>query len=161
MTFQEDTLVNTVLAAIQDQLSSAEKPTSYLQQHAQHTLQFFQAIDWSQHWLIGLLTFHILCFILVILLRHRHTALSCYFFVLLGLAALTQPLNQAGAIYWEQFAEANYFDDSGLFIVSLYAFPLIFNGFFCLVFILKASFKLMVEMKRRQLQQKAKKSKKE
>lgn len=50
-----------------------------------------------------------------------------------GLALLTQPLNQAGSAYWEHFAAANYFDESGLFIVSLYAFPLIFNGFFSLV----------------------------
>jgi hypothetical protein len=61
--------------------------------------------------------------------------MQTHFFVvnLVGLALLTQPLNQAGATYWEHFAAANYFDESGLFIVSLYAFPLIFNGFFSLV----------------------------
>ncbi|CAO3582629.1 unnamed protein product [Absidia cylindrospora] len=159
----ENHIVDSVLNAIQQQLSSSPKPTSFFQQHADHTMQFFQAIDWTQNWLRGLIGFHIICFILVIFLRHRHTALSCYFFIMLGLALLTQPLNQAGSTYWEHFAAANYFDESGLFIVSLYAFPLIFNGFFSLMFILKASFGLMIEMKRRQVQNNAnkKKSKKE
>ncbi|SAM02617.1 hypothetical protein [Absidia glauca] len=129
----QSTVVDNVLDAIHHQLSSFQKPTSFLHEHAHHTLQFFQAIDWTQNWLRGLVGFHMCCFVLVILLRHRHTALSWYFFVMLGLALLTQPLNQAGATYWEHFAAANYFDESGLFIVSLYAFPLIFNGFFSLV----------------------------
>ncbi|KAI8332605.1 transmembrane protein 18-domain-containing protein [Chlamydoabsidia padenii] len=159
----QNNLVDSVLGAIQQQLSTSQNSASFLQEHVNHTLEFFQAIDWSQNWLRCLIGFHIGCFILVILLRNRHAALSWYFFVMLGLALLTQPLNQAGATYWNRFAAANYFDESGLFIVSLYAFPLIFNGFFSLVFILKASFGLMVEMKRRQLQHNVnkKKSKKE
>ncbi|KAG0179273.1 hypothetical protein DFQ28_003085 [Apophysomyces sp. BC1034] len=51
----------------------------------------------------------------------------------MALAALTHTLNELGAKHWEKFSSANYFDASGLFIVSIYAFPLIINGFMTLV----------------------------
>lgn len=52
---------------------------------------------------------------------------------LVGLAAMTQTLNHLGQAYWDRFSTVNYFDENGMFIVSVYAFPLIFNGFFTLV----------------------------
>ncbi|KAI8067109.1 transmembrane protein 18 [Gongronella butleri] len=124
--------------------------------HAHQTREFFQAVDWSQPFLVALLAFHAITLLTAVLLRHRHTALSCYFFVLLGLAGLTQPLNSLGNTHWRSFAASNYFDDSGLFIVSVYAFPLLFNGFVTLLLILKATFSLMIETKRRQLARKKK-----
>lgn len=53
--------------------------------------------------------------------------------ILVGLAAMTQTLNHLGQTYWDRFSTVNYFDENGMFIVSVYAFPLIFNGFFTLV----------------------------
>ncbi|KAI9302621.1 transmembrane protein 18-domain-containing protein [Cunninghamella echinulata] len=153
MTISKEDLVKNILSKLPQ---SESKVSSLIQEQIYQTIEFFQAIDWSQTWLIGLVIFHIVCFLLVIILRNKHTILSYYFFILLGLAALTQPLNQYGGNHWQSFASANYFDESGIFIVSLYAFPLILNGFFTLMFILKASFGLMIEMKRRQLMNKAK-----
>ena len=49
------------------------------------------------------------------------------------MATLAKPLNDLGRNHWENFASANYFDDSGLFIVSIYALPLVFNSFVTLV----------------------------
>ncbi|CAO3633534.1 unnamed protein product [Cunninghamella echinulata] len=153
MTISKEDFVKNIISKLPQ---SQSKASSLLQEQIYQTIEFFQAIDWSQTWLTGLVIFHIICFLLVIILRNKHTALSYYFFILLGLAALTQPLNQYGGLYWESFASANYFDESGIFIVSLYAFPLILNGFITLMFILKASFGLMIEMKRRQLMNKSK-----
>ncbi|ORX57568.1 hypothetical protein DM01DRAFT_1302780 [Hesseltinella vesiculosa] len=127
---------------------------AFFQHHADQTLEFMLAVDWYQPWLLVLLACHCICLMITLLLRNQSTALSWYFFLLLGLAALTQPLNQLGHQHWQQFATANYFDPSGLFIVSVYAFPLIFNGFVVLMIILKTTFGLMVETKRRQLTRK-------
>jgi hypothetical protein len=40
----QSTVVDNVLDAIHQQLSSFQKPTSFLHEHAHHTLQFFQAV---------------------------------------------------------------------------------------------------------------------
>ncbi|KAG1070353.1 hypothetical protein G6F42_026139 [Rhizopus arrhizus] len=76
-----------------------------------------------------------------------------------GLAALTQPLNHFGIKHWKLFANEPYFDASGIFIVSVYSFPLIFNGFVTLMFILKATISVLINTKRAQLKQKIKNSK--
>ncbi|CAO3695091.1 unnamed protein product [Rhizopus stolonifer] len=122
------------------------------------TLAFFNAIDWSERWIQSLLAFHIVCFIILLYTRNRSNGLSIYFFVLLGLAALTQPLNSLGMTYWKLFSKAPYFEKSGIFIVSVYAAPLLINAFFTLIFILKSTISLMIVAKRKQLQQKVKKS---
>ncbi|KAI8875472.1 hypothetical protein K501DRAFT_202571, partial [Backusella circina FSU 941] len=111
-------------------------------------------VDWTQPWLVILLSFHLLCFIVSISLRHHHTAISVYFFVLLGFAASTQSLNKLGGQYWELFSTEPYFDKSGLFIVITYSFPVIFNAFVTLFLIFKATIYLMIETKRAQLRQK-------
>ena len=49
------------------------------------------------------------------------------------MATLAKPLNDLGRNHWEKFASANYFDESGLFVVSIYALPLVFNSFVTLV----------------------------
>ncbi|CAO3611535.1 unnamed protein product [Cunninghamella blakesleeana] len=155
MTLSKEEVVKNILSKLPQ---TESKASSFLEEQVLHSLEFIEAIDWSQKWIIGLIVFHIICFLLNILLRNRHTALSYYLFILLGLAALTQVINQYGSIHWRSFASANYFDESGLFIVSLYTFPLIFNIFCTLMLLFKASFDLMIEMKSRQLMKKKKKS---
>ncbi|KAG2220784.1 hypothetical protein INT45_012453, partial [Circinella minor] len=113
-------------------------------------------IDWTQNWLKGLIGFHTICFITILLLRNHSTGLSIYFFVLLAMATLAKPLNDLGRNHWENFASANYFDDSGLFIVSIYALPLVFNSFVTLILILKTTAGLLIDMKRKQIKRQQK-----
>lgn len=49
------------------------------------------------------------------------------------LACLSQPLNGFLSNNWEKFASANYFDDSGLFLATVYSLPLIVNCMLALV----------------------------
>ncbi|KAI9490546.1 transmembrane protein 18-domain-containing protein [Zychaea mexicana] len=126
---------------------------SVIDQYIERTYEFLDAIDWSQKWLQGLIGFHVICFATTLLLRNHSTGLSVYFFVLLGMAALVKPLNGLCKTHWEEFASADYFDESGLFIVSVYALPLVFNAFVTLIFILKTAAGLLVSMKRAQIRQ--------
>ncbi|CAO3668645.1 unnamed protein product [Umbelopsis ramanniana] len=70
------------------------------------------------------------------------------------------PLNGFLSNNWEQFASANYFDDSGLFLATVYSLPLIINSMLALVLVLRATCTMLVSVKRKQLetQVKAKKS---
>ncbi|KAI7880215.1 hypothetical protein K492DRAFT_76802 [Lichtheimia hyalospora FSU 10163] len=145
--------VQSILSSIKQQ--SSTNTASSVDRYIAQTIQFFKAIDWSQPWLMVLVGFHVSCFITTIALRNHHNALSLYFFLLLGLAAMTQTLNHLGQNYWDRFSTVNYFDGNGMFIVSVYAFPLIFNGFFTLIFVLKAAANLMVKVKRAQLRSQA------
>ncbi|KAI9006613.1 transmembrane protein 18-domain-containing protein [Phycomyces nitens] len=143
-------IVQGILQQVQQELERATNKSLYAE-FGEYTLQFFKSVDWSQSWLKVLVGFHVLCMVMPILLRNRHTLLSIYFFAILGLAALTSPLNSLGAEHWQKFASANYFDPSGMFIVIVYAFPLLINGFFTLFFILRAAIQTMVLVKRQSL----------
>ncbi|KAI7899440.1 transmembrane protein 18-domain-containing protein [Cokeromyces recurvatus] len=73
---------------------------------------------------------------------------------LLGLATLTKPLNDFGIKHWQSFSKDPYFNTSGLFIVSVYSFPIILNSLITLMWILKAIVSLFVQTKKLQLKQK-------
>ncbi|KAI8980248.1 transmembrane protein 18-domain-containing protein [Pilobolus umbonatus] len=138
---------------------STIKSEAGLDNYVEHTLSFYEAIDWSEYWIMATLGFHVLCFVTTIIIRNKHTSLSMYFFFLLGMALLTQPLNTLGIQYWKSFSLYPYFDPSGIFIVSVYSFPLMFNAFVTLIFILKAVFSMLIQVKRAQLRYKVKANK--
>ncbi|CAO3655205.1 unnamed protein product [Mucor hiemalis] len=158
MATPNNVMMDNVLDSIKSTLQEAN--LMGFDSYAEQTIAFFKAIDWTQPWLLALISFHVLCFLIAIGLRNRHNQLSVYFFVLLGFALLTQPLNSLGMKHWKSFCTEKYFDASGIFIVSVYAFPLIFNGFVTLMLILKATLSVMIDTKRAQLNQKIKASKK-
>ncbi|KAI8644117.1 transmembrane protein 18-domain-containing protein [Parasitella parasitica] len=147
--------LNNLLANIRSELENADMLGSY----AERTIDFFNAVDWTQPWIMCIMVFHLTCFMFAVGLRNKHNALSVYLFILLGLAALTQPLNNLGMKHWKSFSKQPYFDASGIFIVSAYSFPLLFNGFVTLVFVLRATVSALINAKRGQLQQKINKSK--
>ncbi|KAL0085839.1 transmembrane protein 18-domain-containing protein [Phycomyces blakesleeanus] len=146
-------IVQGILEQVQQGIGRAANRSAY-DEFVDYTLQFFQSVDWSQPWLRALIGFHVICMLIPIFLRNRHTLLSVYFFAILGMAALASPLNSLGAEHWKQFASANYFDPSGMFIVIVYAFPLLINGFFTLFFVLRATVKTMVLVKKQSLKAK-------
>ncbi|GAB5591879.1 hypothetical protein Unana1_06779 [Umbelopsis nana] len=66
------------------------------------------------------------------------------------------PLNELAAKNWDQFASANYFDESGMFLATVYSLPLILNCVLALVLVLRATCTMLVNVKRAQLQRQAK-----
>ncbi|KAI9247451.1 transmembrane protein 18-domain-containing protein [Phascolomyces articulosus] len=154
MTASQDDFIHHILNTVH---TKQNEQGSSFDLFMERTYEFIDAIDWTQTWLQALIGFHTVCFITTLLLRNHSTGLSIYFFLLLGMAALAKPLNDLGRTHWDNFASANYFDESGLFAVSIYALPLVFNSFVTLIFILKMTAGLLVNMKRAQIKQQRKK----
>ncbi|KAI8977363.1 transmembrane protein 18-domain-containing protein [Mycotypha africana] len=135
-------------------LTSNLKDADLLGSFSEQVISFFKAVNWNQSWIIAILAFHVLCFIMAVYLRNRHTAISVYFFILLAFALMSQPLNDIGIRHWKIFSDQKYFDKTGLFIVFIYSFPVIINALVALAFILKASATILVQTKIMQLKQK-------
>lgn len=49
------------------------------------------------------------------------------FIRIVALVLLSQPLNHLASSHWTRFSSANYFDEKGLFISTVYSFPILFN----------------------------------
>lgn len=87
-----------LLTTIRSELENSDMMGSYVEQ----TVAFFKAVriaqyfmmnffieilrkkkvDWTESWILGVLGFHIVCFIIAIGLRNQHDSLSVYFFIL-------------------------------------------------------------------------------
>ncbi|KAI9276596.1 transmembrane protein 18-domain-containing protein [Sporodiniella umbellata] len=143
-----DEIVNNILKDLRSGVAFSTKQT--------HT--FLTSIDWTEHWIQLLLAFHVVCFLILVLTRKYSNGPSICFFVFLGFALLTQPLNTLGITHWKLFSKSPYFEKSGIFIVSVYAGPLLVNAFIALVLILKSTLSLMIAVKQKQLRKKTKKS---
>ncbi|KAI9289795.1 transmembrane protein 18-domain-containing protein [Umbelopsis sp. AD052] len=149
-----DDIVKAILSSLPTSGSGDKDGLPSFEQAIYQAENFIRAIDWSQPWLIALVAFHVTSFLALILSRNKHDLLSVF------LACLSQPLNAFLSSNWEQFASANYFDDSGLFLATVYSLPLIINSILALVLVLRATCTMLVSVKRKQLERqvKAKKS---
>ncbi|RMX43094.1 hypothetical protein pdam_00006844 [Pocillopora damicornis] len=91
--------------------------------------EFFKAVDWTEHWLIGLIVFHTATFLCVICTRKYTNFQIVLFLLLLGLAFASEQINTLGAQHWRTFAKEQYFDSAGLFITVVYSGPILLNCF--------------------------------
>ncbi|KAG2187851.1 hypothetical protein INT44_000601 [Umbelopsis vinacea] len=155
-----DDIVKAILSSLPTSGSGDKDGLPSFEQAVYQAENFIRAIDWSQPWLIALVAFHVTSFLALILSRNKHDLLSGLLFFFIFLACLSQPLNAFLSSNWEQFASANYFDDSGLFLATVYSLPLIINCILALVLVLRATCTMLVSVKRKQLERqvKAKKS---
>ncbi|KAF3675125.1 putative psbP domain-containing protein 5, chloroplastic-like [Capsicum annuum] len=88
---------------------------------------FFHAIDWTEPWLIGLLSFHAM-FLLVSIVSRKNINFQMFLFLFaLGGVYGAERLNRILAANWKSFARQNYFDSHGIFLSTLWSGPLL-NG---------------------------------
>ena len=111
---------------------------------------------------MGLGVFHLVCFLTLVLFRNNVKLLitaffffgictllvdwhtqesSCFLFLSFSeafLVFMSETLNSLGAEHWRSFATQAYFDESGFFLVVIYATPLLFNAFLALVHLLSS-----------------------
>ena len=88
-------------------------------------MAFSSAIDWKEKWIVGLLTFHVLCFFLIILTRKRLGLQSFIFFTISILVRMSERINTYCASHWQEFSSQNYFDKNGVFAGVFLAAPLL------------------------------------
>ncbi|KAL6769924.1 hypothetical protein ACKKBG_A32895 [Auxenochlorella protothecoides x Auxenochlorella symbiontica] len=117
---------------------------------------FVAAVDWKEErWLQGLLAVHGMLLLAAILLRHNVAVQAIIFFIAAPLVYFAERLNGLAASHWQRFSSQNYFDAHGIFLSAVLSAPLLLVMFVILVNYLLAASGLLVKMKRRELQYKA------
>ena len=121
---------------------------------------FGHAVDWTEHWIRGLVAFHVILAILVVVTRKHAKIQAFFFFLITGLVFCAQRLNSLASTNWKSFAKQNYFDDRGVFVGVMACAPLFIIGFGQMVMTLHSTANLLVTVKRAELMEKAKTNKK-
>jgi len=134
-----------------EKIKSASKEYS-IQEQADSYFNFLKSIPYTEPWMIGIISFHLLCFVFILSTKNHWNTQYIVFFLLLVLVFFTERINEYAAENWRMFSTENYFDSNGLFISTVVSTPVLFN---CLTFIvtwLHTASKNMIYIKRKQLQ---------
>ncbi|KAK7316373.1 hypothetical protein VNO77_35372 [Canavalia gladiata] len=116
---------------------------------------FFHAIDWKEPWLMGLLAFHIVL-LLVVIISRKNTNFQMFLFLLTLVGVyLAESLNRILGKNWKSFSGQNYFDPSGLFMSVLWSGPLLVIAMIILINTLFSLCYLIVRWKRAELRHRA------
>lgn len=98
-----------------------------------HWMAFVYAVDWSEPWLIGLLTFYAFLVITIIVCRDNMTVQTVIYVLLGVMVYLSERFNSYLSVHWNDFARQNYFDVNGVFTTTVFCFPLLLILVFQLV----------------------------
>lgn len=110
-------------------------------------------VDWTEPWLMGLITFHIVTLSLTLLTRDRGNVQAGLFVTALLLVYFSEALNELAAQHWRAFSSHQYFDSQGMFISLVFSAPLLLN---CIIMVgqwMWTSGTLMIRIKQAQLRQ--------
>ncbi|KAK4276062.1 hypothetical protein QN277_019052 [Acacia crassicarpa] len=118
-------------------------------------LGFFHAIDWKEPWLMGLLAFHVVLLLVVIISRKQTNFQMCLFLLALAGVYLAERLNSFLGKNWKSFAGQNYFDSQGLFLSVLWSGPLLVIAMIILINTLFSLCYMIVRWKRAELRHRA------
>lgn len=114
---------------------------------------FLSSIDWTDPWLLALLSFHGFLIVVTVITRHHGNLQACLFFTLLLLVYFSENINELAARHWRSFSKQQYFDSQGMFISLLFSIPLLIN---CLLMVCNwvwVSGTIMVKLKQAQLRE--------
>mmetsp|Transcript_10978 Transcript_10978/g.21895 ORF Transcript_10978/g.21895 Transcript_10978/m.21895 type:complete len:167 (-) Transcript_10978:446-946(-) len=99
---------------------------------------FVDTVRWREPFILGVIIFHIIVLLWIILTRTRH-ALQLGTFMVIGFLVLgARALNDLGKANWASFATQDYFDRSGLFMMVFFSGPLLFSQVVILIQLLMA-----------------------
>eukprot|EP00002_Diphylleia_rotans_P008417 TRINITY_DN1822_c0_g1_i1.p1 TRINITY_DN1822_c0_g1~~TRINITY_DN1822_c0_g1_i1.p1 ORF type:complete len:150 (+),score=33.73 TRINITY_DN1822_c0_g1_i1:47-496(+) len=118
---------------------------------------FVHAIDWSESWIHVLLSLHVILFTLILFTRRQVSFQSFLLILILGCVYMAETINTYCAENWRSFSTQNYFDKNGIFISTLYSAPLLISATTILLNLLYNSAQLLVEVKKMQFKQEARK----
>ncbi|RQM23112.1 hypothetical protein B5M09_004690 [Aphanomyces astaci] len=123
-------------------------------------VQWYEAVDWQEPLILGLISFHVLLLTAVLAFRHVYPVQVGLFVLICGTIYTSEYLNSVGRDNWQAFASQNYFDTHGVFMGIFVAGPLLAIGFVQLASNIHAMAHLVVAVKRHELNKtsKAKKS---
>ncbi|TRY88521.1 hypothetical protein DNTS_014073 [Danionella cerebrum] len=116
---------------------------------------FLQSVDWSEPWLMGLLSFHVLCFAVSLLSCRYYRIQICHFLFMVSMVYSAEYLNEVAAMNWRSFSKFQYFDSKGMFISLVFSVPLLLNTVLIVAVWVWKTFSTMTELKILQLKRKA------
>ncbi|RLN72544.1 hypothetical protein BBJ28_00019165 [Nothophytophthora sp. Chile5] len=96
-------------------------------------VQWYEAVDWAEPLIVGLLVCHVLLFATLFLTRKRLYVQFALFVAIVTLVAFAEELNKWARANWQLIATQRYFDENGVFMGIFFAGPLLAAGFFQLV----------------------------
>ncbi|CAN1195105.1 Transmembrane protein 18 [Linum perenne] len=124
---------------------------SGLQPAYENFIGFFHAVDWTEHWLMGMIGFHVLLLMVaVISRRNTNFQMGLFLFTLAGVR-FAEILNGMLRRNWRSFATQNYFDPQGLFLSAVWSGPLLVIACLILINTLFNLCYLIVKWKRAEL----------
>ncbi|KAJ3681521.1 hypothetical protein LUZ60_016010 [Juncus effusus] len=117
--------------------------------------RFFRAVDWKEPWLIGLMSFHVILLLVVILSRRKVNFQLLLALFSFGGVFMAERINTYLAKNWKKFSSQNYFDSHGVFISVLWSGPLVIFTMLIVVNTLITLCSLMIRWKRAELRHRA------
>lgn len=114
---------------------------------------FIHAVDFSEPWFKALAAFHVAAWVTVVASRNNMNVQTVLFLIILAAVYASERLNHLGAEHWRAFAGQDYFDKHGVFISVLWSAPLLGDAFLIIIFALRTSAGLLVQVKRAELKQ--------
>ncbi|CAH2246309.1 transmembrane 18 [Pelobates cultripes] len=104
-------------------------------------------IDWTEAWLIGLMIFHILCFVITCISFKYYKLQIVHFLVMVGLVGSAEYINEVAAFNWRSYSKQQYFDSAGMFISLVFSAPLLCNTIIIVVHWVYKTLSVMTELK--------------
>jgi hypothetical protein len=123
----------------------------------EHISAFKTAINWKEHFIIGLIVFQILMFVSAYYVSKRDRGLvpRITVMVVIGvLVRLSEYINSYAAEHWRIFATQNYFDKGGVFVGIMFCGPLLVDCFMMLYLFLREASQLLIEVKTHEIKKK-------
>ena len=116
---------------------------------------FFEAVDWTEPWLVAVLSLHAMLLLVAVATRKSETAQMCVFALCAFLVFIAERLNGLASKHWRAFSTQDYFDKEGVFTTTVFCVPLIAVLVVVLVNFLRLMASMMIQAKRAQLKQRA------
>lgn len=149
-------LIEEVSAEIRRQwLQSSPGSTTTQGSIKDSVLAFIHAVDWTEPWLILLLSFHAIVLFTAIKTRKNNNIQTGLFFTSLLCVYMAERLNTWLSHKWTAFARQPYFDHHGVFMSTVWSGPLLLISCVILVNGLLSLSTLIIKWKRAELRHRA------
>eukprot|EP00586_Coscinodiscus_wailesii_P021151 CAMPEP_0172498652 /NCGR_PEP_ID=MMETSP1066-20121228/115292_1 /TAXON_ID=671091 /ORGANISM="Coscinodiscus wailesii, Strain CCMP2513" /LENGTH=251 /DNA_ID=CAMNT_0013272017 /DNA_START=78 /DNA_END=833 /DNA_ORIENTATION=+ len=124
----------------------------------EHFDAFKTAINWSEPFVLGLICFDlaVICATVAAIMSGNFNFRVFLLVTICGVVYSAEWFNSYGRGNWESFASQDYFDKQGVFIGIMLCAPLLVCSFCMLVSFIRESFKLLVQVKRMEIEAKKK-----